>query len=467
VWAAAACPAAAAPAIDVEAIRSAAQASVCRVSARNAWGIPVATATGFLIGDGRFVVTDLGTVARPAIARVRFDFAEGSAAATQFAMADPALGLVVLAVEGRSAQRTGLPLAAALPPLDGTAPVAAAGWRWGSQLDVLTGRLGKGPAIREVAALTRVDTPPGVDAFVRMEGARMEVAGAPVLDAGGTVVAVTMEVTVRDTSAALAIPASSLRSALLGAQPQLKALAELPKPLWPSRLLRIAGCPAASRDCSAAVAQVRAAMTCSNCGGKGKLLNPDFVSGLSFTPLLPCPKCYAEGVVAQDTVVKALALAIEGATRTLWAPVADERSRTTARAAGTEIIKSLALAGPLYQRDYAAALAPLLGKGPLPQGVVFHGEVRRKIEGPDGRYVVLAPRGADTPVAVRLDDLLSPGVKSAAAAARKEPAEKTWVVLAGTAIAPFQNERATTLFVLPLDWAPATAPAGPQRGARP
>ncbi|MBE3096320.1 MAG: hypothetical protein IMZ44_04230 [Planctomycetes bacterium] len=455
-------PADGAAPIDMGAVRAAAQASVCRVSVNNSWGVPVATASGFVIGDGRFVVTDLGAVARPSVQRVRLTFADGSAArAVQFGMADAALGLVVLRMEGDASPRKGLPLAAALPPLDGTASVAAAGWQWGSQLDVVTGRLCRGPTIREVAALTRVDTPPGVDAFVRIEGGRTACAGAPVFDSAGTVVAVTLEVTVHNTSAALAMPASSLRSALLGAQPQLKALADLPKPLWPSRLLRLAGKPATVGDCASAVSTFKMAMTCPTCKGRGKVQGmSSSMWSYSMYSYVPCPLCHAETCWAQQSVVKALAPAVEGATRTFWAPVADDNSRTAARKTGAEAIKSLATAGRYYQFGHARLQANDLISGPLPQGVLVHAEVQKKIDGPDGRYVVLAPRNGSMPVVVRADDLAAPGAKSTVTA-RKEPADGTWIFLAGTAIARLAGPGPKGVFVLPLEWAPATMPIDP------
>ena len=454
-------PAGGAAPVDWGAVRAAAAASVCCVRVNNSWGVPVATASGFLIGDGRFVVTDLGAVARPSVERVRLTFADGSEAwAARFGMADPVLGLVVLRVEGDAAPRQGLPLAAALPPLDGTAPVAAAGWQWGSQLDVVTGRLWRGPTIREVAALTSVDTPPGVDAFVRIDGGRTACAGAPVFDSAGTVLAVTMEVTVRDTSAALAMPASSLRLALLGTQPQLKALADLPKPLWPSRLLRLAGAPATAGDCASAVSTFKAAMTCPTCNGRGKVPGTDSSMTYSSYYYVPCEKCHAEKCCAQQSVVKALAQAVEGATRTFWAPVADEKSWKAARATGAEVIKSLAAAGRHFQYDYARLQGKGLTSGALPQGVLVHAEVQKKIDGPDGRYVILAPRNGEMPGVVRADDLAAPGAK-ATVTARKEPADGTWIFLAAAAIARLQGPGPKGIFVLPLEWTPAPMPIDP------
>jgi hypothetical protein len=159
-------------------------------------------------------------------------------------------------------------------------------------------------------------------------------------------------------------------------------------------------------------------------------------------------------------VVKALAQAVEGATRTFWAPVADEKSWKAARATGTEVIKSLAAAGRHFQYDHARLQGKGLMSGAMPQGVVVHAEVQKKIDGPDGRYVILAPRNGAMPVVVRVDDLVAPGAKSTVTA-RKEPADGTWIFLAGTAIARLQGSGPKGVFVLPLEWTPATMPIDP------
>ena len=489
ILAAASAARAAAP-MDTAALRASAEASVCRVTVKNAWGIPVATCSGFLIGDGRFVVTDLGTVARPTVEKVDLAFADGSTAvASQFAMADATLGLVALRIDsptlpggsstGKSGDaapaRKGLPLASALPPLDGTASVVAAGWNWGVKLEVFSGKLVKGPAIREVAALARVDTPAGVDTFVRINGDHLASTGAPVFAPDGTVVAVTMEVTVNNVSAALAMPASTLRSALLGATPQLKPLSELPKPLWPSRLLRLTGAAATAADMPAAFAKYNAATTCPQCNGRGEApitglsgtgASSAYGYGYGYATYGPCPRCHKEKVAASEVVMKALSPAVEGAARTFWAPVIDERSRQTAGKAGTALLTSFASAGPYFQHDFAVAEDGHLDRASLPQGVLLYAEVQKKADGPDGRYVILTLRSSKTTVAVRLDDLLAPGGKSMTG--RKEPADSSWLLMAGVAVSEFKGggppgrvSDVAGIFVLPLEWTPAPVPTDP------
>ncbi|KPK46577.1 MAG: hypothetical protein AMK72_09575, partial [Planctomycetes bacterium SM23_25] len=216
--------------LDPDDIHDAVAPALCLVTVENTWGVPLAVGTGFLLGDGRFAVTDLGAVAQPAAAKVTLRFADGSTVtATQFGMADPALGLVALRVGPGGARRRGLPLAPYLPALDGIGAVAAAGWEWGKEVAVVTGRVWRGPEIRSVAARTRVNTPAGVEFFLRLDGGRIEAAsGSPVVDGSGTVLAVLLDVAAPGVSVALAMPASSLRQSLLESEPRLQALSDLP-----------------------------------------------------------------------------------------------------------------------------------------------------------------------------------------------------------------------------------------------
>ena len=70
---------------DPQGLRESAGPAVCRITVENAWGIPQAVVSGFLLGEGRFVVTDLGAVARRGAARASLLFSDGfQAEATEF-----------------------------------------------------------------------------------------------------------------------------------------------------------------------------------------------------------------------------------------------------------------------------------------------------------------------------------------------------------------------------------------------
>ncbi|MCX5674872.1 MAG: hypothetical protein NTX87_07675 [Planctomycetota bacterium] len=456
---------AAAP-IDAAAVRDSARSAVCRVTAENAWGIPEAIATGFLLGDGRFVVTDLGAVGRPGAAQVSLQFQDGSkSVAREFGMADPALGLVLLRMPADAPARTGLALAAELPVLDGTAPVIAAGWHWGSQLEVVAGRLWKGPAMRDLAPLARVEPPAGVDTFVRMEGGRLEAAGgSPLLGSSGTVLAVGFDLLLRDTVAPLGMPATTLRSALLATPPQLKPLAELPKPLWPQRPLRMPGSPATQADITAAASRFKTALLCQMCKGTGRITGEGPGRGLIsrfFDGHFPCPTCHGELVTASEVSLKALSTLAEQATRTVWVPVADDRARAAARATAADILKAMAGYGPHFRRDHAAAVAAALHAAALPPpwGIVCQAQVTGADNGPDGRYVFLSPWSSRATLAVRADDLVMPGYKTAV---RREPPADSWVLLTGAVLSRFKADSREGFFVLPCEWLSCTAPPPPE-----
>jgi len=454
--------------IDVAGVKAAAGPAVCRVTVENAWGVPLAQASGFLLGDGRFAVTDLGAVARPGVDRVALRFQDGSTATVrEFGLAEPALGLVLLRLPAAAPKRQGLPLATGLPALEGNAPVVVAGWQWGRQFEVVVGRLCKGPLIREVAALTRVDTPAGVDAFVRVEGGRLDgAAGSPVLDAGGTVLAVNLEVPISNVIAVLAIPATSLRSALMTASPQLKTLSELPRPLWPVRSLRLPGAPFTAPAFTTAVANAKSSLTCRKCGGKGKIRDPTLSSsyyGYGYgSVMITCPTCSGEAVVLNEAAQKSLeGLAGQG-TCAIWAPAMEERARAKVRAAAQDMLITLAGYGRRFQGDLSSTVGTELGRGnttPLPVGTAFRARVLEALDAPDGRYLLLSTQvRMNITFLVRVEDLLAPAGKGAAV--RREPPKDTWVYLAGVVLALCTTDSGQAYFVLPMEWMPVPAPGG-------
>jgi len=113
-------------AIDVNAVREKVSPGTCQVTVLNGWGVPVAYANGFLLGQGRFVLTDLGAVGQPGVSSVSLKFQNGPVAtAKEFGLAHTATGLVALRVEAEAPSRTGLELAPEAPPVD-AGPMTAA-----------------------------------------------------------------------------------------------------------------------------------------------------------------------------------------------------------------------------------------------------------------------------------------------------------------------------------------------------
>ena len=463
---------AAAP-LDASAMKRTAGPAICRLSVETAWGMPSAMASGFLLGDGRFIISDLGAVAQPATKRVTVRFQDGSTAvATQFGMADPVLGLVALRVGSDAPEeaksdaggpvREGLPLAPELPSLEGGVVAVAIGWQWADQLTTVVGRLGKGPAIREVAARVRAETPSGVDSFVRMDGGRLEAAsGSPVLDASGTVIAVTLDVMIRDTVASLAIPASSLRTTLLATQPQLKPLSDLPKPIWPERVLRLPGDPPAATEIPRLAAENKKALRCPTCDGRGRL---DMFSGFGIGRMgrdatVTCPTCHGERYAMQRTLLPGISDMVLAATRIAWGPPTDDRTRASTRAATLDALKMLAGVGNYFQNRLAALVQDDLGRSSLvlPRGVALPCKVREHVDGPDGPYAILLPLGFKSPVAVRVADLTALGAKGPLAD-HKDPADDAWIFLAGAVLSRFDSGKDKGFYILPVEWIAITAP---------
>ncbi|MCX5655202.1 MAG: serine protease [Planctomycetota bacterium] len=455
-------PPAGAAVVDVAAVRTATGPAVCRVTVENAWGVPLVMASGFLLGDGRFVVTDLGAVARPGVDRVTLQFQDGPPVTVrEFGMADPVLGLVLLRLPADAPKRSGLLLATGLPSQEGNVTVMVAGWQWGRSFEVAVGRLCRGPGIKEVAALTRVETQSGIDAFVRMEGGRLDgAAGSPLLDSAGTVLAVNLDVPIRNTVATLAMPATSLRSALMVAAPQLKALSELPKPLWPVKSLRIPGNPVTSQEFLNAVSRFKTALTCRRCGGRGKIASSGGGHyGYGYSDYyIPCSACGGETVAFKDEGLKLLEGLVEQGTCTLWVPAMEEKARANVRAVALETLTTLAGYGRRFQGDVASAVGSELGKrdAAFPMGIILKARVLKPRETPDGRYIFFAPQRGNTTFLARAEDLAPPAGRGSPV--RNEPIEGTWILLAGTVLARCTTDSGQGLFVLPMEWMPIGAP---------
>jgi len=444
----------AAPAVvDVGAVRDKVSPGACQVTVLNSWGLPAAYASGFLLGQGTFVVTDLGAVGQPGVVSVGLKFWSGSAATVkEFGLADTSTGLVALKIEGEPTRPGGLDLATEAPPVGTLPTTAAVGWPWCKELSVAPGHMAQGPTVKDLAQRCGIVAPEAVEGFLRMEGARLDAAsGAPVVNAEGAVVAVKLDIAARGLTISLAVPAAPFRTSLLGAQPQLKALSELPKPVWPVRLLRLPGEPPASAEFAKAPQAVRTSMVCPTCNGKPRI----WADGRGGPPGWGCPTCRGEGVAFTPALETVLAKAALEGTRGLWAPVVDERARAAFRAAGREVLKTLTQAPQRFQTSLATGNWSAMGEwaaSTLPRGGVFYGEVRETVDGPDGKYVFLKPQRARDAVAVRVD-LLAEAAGKAASAQEWTPGMQ--VALIGAAVGRFRapsGERA--VYVLPLDWLP-------------
>jgi len=466
--ASAACPLAAqADRDDADALRSVVGHAVCTVTAENEWGVPVSVANGFLLGDGRFVVTDLAALARPGVARATIRF-EGNrtVAVQQFGLADVGLGLAALRVPGRGGAGRGLPLAGRLPDLDGRTTVSIVGWEWGKDLEVATGRLWSGPSAEVVAGRARVRAPRGPGHFLRMAGGQIEAAsGAPLVRSDGTVLAVHLAVKTIGMQVPLAMPAASLRQSLLSAQPKLRPLSDLPAPVWPVKVLRLPGRPLKPAGFQGARSRISRSLVCSRCRGRGNVRME--VRGELSDETVVCPRCGGEGIAVESGVFDLLTTwALEG-TRAVWAPGDTEGIRHAARDAGRDMLAHLAKAGRRFRADFAKEAGRAVDQRgrSVPRGLVIYGEVREIVSGPDGRYVILDPLETPDMVAVRLDDLMGSDGRGPGGVGRP-PHERAWMVLAGTVLSSFDNGRHCGVCVLPFEWMGCPTPGQMPGGRR-
>ena len=499
-----------APVLAENPIQTAVEKSVCTVTVQNTWGIQVGVATGYLMTNGKFAIADLALVSQPGVVLATLQFKDGATmACREFAMADATHDLVVLRVPADAPTRAGLPLAAELPPLDGTAIATTAGWRWASQLETVSGNLLKGPAIKDAATQAHVDAPRAVEAFIRTDGPRLDAAtGSVVLDQTGTVLGTLLEVTIHNTSAPLIVPSLSLRTALGAVQPQLKPLAELPKSPWPTRYLRLSGRPVGAAAIATAVADARKAMLCPKCEGRGTIT----IIVLNNTLNVPggnvllaaggggggggggrgggggggkgggrggggpggntrrtevCPTCRGEKCVMSDDLWSSLARLMQAGTRTVWAPTTDERVRADCRTQVRALLKSLTAVGPRFDKAFNAAAAAnvMQADAPLPRCALFCAQVTGHADGPDGKYLLLAPLDAGVPVIVRVDDLTQLG-GGLSLGDHRDPANGGWILLSGLVLSRFNDGKLQGSFVLPLEWMPVAAPTvAPAAGA--
>jgi hypothetical protein len=474
--------------IDISQMQRTTSGGLCTVTLQNAWGIPTVVQSGYLLGDGRFLITDLGPLAQSSGVLVVVGFVDGSlAVSTQYGLASPSMGVVMLKVEEAKAEappadaaaststdaatapkvpekpkadpaaaskppvlRNGFQLAAEMPTLDYNPTVAQAGWRWADEPEILETHLAKGPSVAEFSKLLKIDPPaPPPDAFIKIDGDHLDAAtGSPILDREGKVVAMTLEMTSQTGQPiVMGIPMLPLRTMLTSGavMPEMKPLTELPKSPWPTRGLRMPGKPGVQSDLIKAVGEVTHNMICTGCNGVGRNKAGD---GL-------CTECQGEKRILGKKLTDSVADMVELATRTLWVPSLDDRIRSTMRTAGRDMIRSLTSVGPNFETSFAVATATDLANPGLtfPQGVMLRCEVKEHVNGPDGKYLLVAPWKSNILVAVKCDDMMLLGGKLPMTdSSHKDPADGSWIALIGAGLSGFDTGKAQGMFVLPLEW---------------
>jgi hypothetical protein len=426
------------------AARETALGRVCVVTAENALGVPLAYASGFLLGEGRFVITDLASLAQPDVKQVRLRFRDSSKAgatvlalAKQFAMADPSTGLVAVKVEQLPAGLSGLALSAA-STVEEFGEVTVVGHKWGQdpdKPDIMIGQMSQVTPSAGLAEKLKVDPPKQAISLFNF---------------------------------AVINPEHASGSPVMASDRQLKPLAELPKPVWPVLVLPVAGKPVMAADFAQTVRAIKTRSRCGKCGGKGTLMvrtpiRTTGVGGFSRTTYKEesktCDGCQGEGVLFPDGLYGQYIRMAEAGTWLALAGGVEPKVRDAAFSGGLDVLRAIAKVGKGYREDLVKEIKSDLSKGAAaePHGMVVYAQVRELVDGPDGAYVLLSPHGAGATFAAKADRM------AAVAEVRgTRLGEGHWIILAGLAMGPVSlgSQRAT--YVLPFAWAD-----GPSFGPHP
>jgi hypothetical protein len=142
-----------------------------------------------------------------------------------------------------------------------------------------------------------------------------------------------------------------------------------------------------------------------------------------------CPTCGGEKNAWSDDLSSSLERLIQIGTRTIWAPTTDERTRAGCRNQVRAILRSLNTVGPRFDEAFntSAAANVMQGDASLPRSVLFRAQVKGHADGPDGKYLLLAPLNADVPVTVQVDDMMQLGGRSNLSD-RRDPADGSTIL---------------------------------------
>jgi len=427
------------PSIDLAAVKKTSGSAVGLVTVQNSVGLPVAYATGFLLGQGRFLITDLSALTRPDAVQATIEFDDGTTCVSkQFGMANPAIGLAVIQLEAAT-PRAGLDLSSAAPGAS-PVPVALLGWQWGQTLTGAVGRLGTGPATVDLAGRLGVEPPAEKWELLIFNGGRVAGAnGAPVIERGGAVLGINLTMFGKSGMISTVIPAAVVRQALLSAKPELKPFSELPKPLWPSLVVRAVGEPLDAGDFGKLLAETKATLQCKTCSGQGWAMTTTRTHKT-------CATCNGEKLICNETAYDALAQMSAQGARLLLNSDKDAAGRKSASAAAADLLQTVHKADKTFRPILLRLSAKNLDKPAFPHGFVTYAQVRDTLKAADGEYVLLASHPAGHTLAARAEALQDAG-------GGKKPVPGDWMLLAGLVATSFDPNAA------PAGQAPDKAPA--------
>jgi len=455
--------------IDAQALQRAAAPSVCVVVVEGPLGLPISYASGFLMGQGKFVVTDLASVAQPGAAKVTVRFSDGATArAVTFGMADAATGLVALRTDADQADREGLALRSDPVGNDGL-EAAAVGWQWGESLSVTQGRVVPGSSAADLAKAVGCQAPAGAREFLTFLCPRCELAtGAPVVGPEGTVVGVLLQVVGPEKP--VVVPTAHIRQALLAAGTKLRPVNALPGAVWPTDVVVRAGQPPTPASFAAAVRLVKRRSVCAKCKGTGKIWVRRFVGTRKVFNRTQriyrkeqerCSTCKGEGIVFPSDLYKQFGDMAQGATTLISAPGTPVNVRKAALNNSMGLLDALSQVSKSYRESLVrGAAADLRRKGTAcPRGFLTHAQVAETVRLRGDVFTVLCPSDASIPLIVNADMLSGyygpKGGTDSPSAKRGQ-----WTVTGGTLVGPVTIQGQRLIFARLFGWA-----GGPSMGS--
>jgi hypothetical protein len=441
---------------DGSTARDTASAKVCLVTVENGFGLPVAYASGFMLGETGLVVTDLATVAQPGVKQVRVRFKDNRrAVATEFRAADSASGVVILKLEEGLSNSSGLTLSTA-SSVAGT-EVVAVGWKWAQEIDSGTGKVSNGVLASTIASRLSLGTPPGPVTFLKFEtDDRPDIAsGSPVLDPSGGVIGVLIQVA--GTDRAIITPAGAVRNLLLAADADPKPLSALPKPYWPVAVEWLPGKPPTAADFAQMMMSIRKHSLCPKCNGTGTITVEKTVAvkgagGVikpsTVTEVVTCPECKGERLIFPEDLYSSFEKVAESGTYLTMAADVDSKSKDAVVSNVSELLKSVAIVGATYRDELThRAVADMSKGGAYPRGLMALARVKGWMEGPEGRFTMLEVESAPVPLAIRSDSFgMGPDGRP------EKPGDGQLIFVAGMGMGQVTMDKNKALLVRPFVW---------------
>ena len=178
---------------------------------------------------------------------------------------------------------------------------------------------------------------------------------------------------------------------------------------------------------------------------------------------LTCPTCQGETAVWKDAHYAMLATIGEQGTQLVHGPGVEAQTRAAVRGQVAEFLEGLGKVGERFRRQFDAAGAAAVAKAEdeLPAGLVLYAQVRETVDGPDGRYTLLALHRSSVLLVVR-HETLGPTLGETVHVPDATWRYGKWLVLAGRAEKKLALPDRELIYFRPAAWA-----SGPHLGDAP